>query len=61
MGVLYEVRYVYSVLESLCANPFHLVELSSFHLDFSITHLYLPIFLGLVWSGDAMVYSIFLQ
>ena len=30
-------------------------------LDFSITNLYLPIRLGVVWCGDAVVYSVFLQ
>ena len=29
--------------------------------DFSITNLYLPIRLGVVWHGDAVVYSVFLQ
>ena len=29
--------------------------------DFSITNLYLPIRLGVVWCGDAVVYSVFLQ
>ena len=29
--------------------------------DFSITNLYLPICLGVVWCDDAMVYSILLQ
>ena len=30
-------------------------------LDFSITLFYLPIRLGVVWRGDAAVYSVFLQ
>ena len=30
-------------------------------LDFSITYLYLPIHLGVVWRGDAVVYSVLLQ
>ena len=29
--------------------------------DFSITYLYLPIRLGVVWCGDAVMYSVLLQ
>ena len=42
-------------------NPFHLDELSFYRFDFSISYLSLPIRLGVVWRGDAMVYSVFLQ
>ena len=36
--------------------------LAEFHnLDFSITYLYLPIRLGVVWRDDAVVYSVLLQ
>ena len=41
---------------SICTNYF---LKNSF--DFSITNLYLPIRLGVVWRGDAVVYSVFLQ
>ena len=42
-------------------NPSHLDELSfEYSFDFSITYLYLPIRLGVVWRGDAVVYSILL-
>ena len=35
--------------------------LIEYGLDFSITYLYLPIRLGLVWRGDAVVYSVLFQ
>ena len=43
-------------------NPSHLDELSfNNSLDFSITNLYFPIRLGVVWRGDVVMYSVFLQ
>ena len=48
--------------EACAPNPSHQVELFSLSIfDFSITNLYLPIFLGVVWCGEEMVYSVLLQ
>ena len=63
MGVLYAVRYAHSASGSLCTQSFPSGRIIFFKnsLDFLITNLYLPTLLGVVWRGDAVMYSVFLQ
>ena len=41
--------------------PIWMNYLFKYSFDFSITYLYLPIHLGVVWHGDTVVYSVLLQ
>ena len=41
--------------------PIWMNYLFKYCFDFSITNLYLPIRLGVVWRGDAVVYSVLFQ
>ena len=63
MGVLYDVRYAHSASGSLCAQSFPSgriiflrIVLTSRLLTSTCTFAW-----GVVWRGDAVVYSIFFQ
>ena len=62
MGVLYAIQYAHSASGSFCAQSFPSGRIIFLRIvDFSITNLYLPIRLGVVWRGDVVVYFVFLQ